>query len=416
MKNISLKTSLVLVTIVLTMSSCIHDEFEEPPVTTIPEGTILTIQDLNSIYFSDSVAQGTYKFTEDYSVYATVTMDDKSGNIYKSAYVQDGTMAINLHLLSSGGLYEGDSIRIYLKGLTLVTYSEMLQLDSVHVDDNVVKVSTLKYIEPEVVTIDQIKTGGYKGKLIKLENVQFVDGDLGSTYADEENLITEDRTIEDETGATMIVRTSGYASFAGTALPEGRGSLVAIAGIYNTTNQLYLRNTGEVIFDQRRFGDVDTLVYYGFDDIENGTPVSTADWANIAEVGALFWTGNNNGENGSVKITGDGNENTNWLILHELSIANGVMQFSTRAGLLTGASLGVYISTDYTGDGNPQNASWTELTANIATSPSGSYGDWTASGEVDLSSYSGDVYIAFKYNSDAGQSGVFYLDDFLIFS
>jgi len=268
-KNISLKTSLVLVTIVLTMSSCIHDEFEEPPVTTIPEGTILTIQDLNSIYLSDSVAQGTYKFTEDYSVYATVTMDDKSGNIYKSAYVQDGTMAINLHLLSSGGLYEGDSIRIYLKGLTLGTYSEMLQLDSVHVDDNVVKVSTLKYIEPEVVTIDQIKTGGYKGKLIKLENVQFVDGDLGSTYADEENLITEDRTIEDETGATMIVRTSGYASFAGTALPEGRGSLVAIAGIYNTTNQLYLRNTGEVIFDQRRFGDVDTLVYYGFDDIEN---------------------------------------------------------------------------------------------------------------------------------------------------
>jgi len=117
-----------------------------------------------------------------------------------------------------------------------------------------------------------------------------------------------------------------------------------------------------------------------------------------------------------VKITGDGNENTNWLILPELSIANGVMQFSTRAGLLTGASLGVYISTDYTGDGNPQNASWTELTANIATSPSGSYGDWTASGEVDLSSYSGDVYIAFKYNSDAGQSGVFYLDDFLIFS
>jgi hypothetical protein len=38
------------------------------------------------------------------------------------------------------------------------------------------------------------------------------------------------------------------------------------------------------------------------------------------------------------------------------------------------------------------------------------------SGLVDLSEYSGNAYIAFKYNADAGQSGIFYLDDILVYS
>jgi hypothetical protein len=71
-------------------------------------------------------------------------MDDKSGNIYKSAYVQDVSRGINLHLMSSGGLYVGDSIRIKLKGLVLSEYAGMMQIDSVKVVDNIVKLATLK--------------------------------------------------------------------------------------------------------------------------------------------------------------------------------------------------------------------------------------------------------------------------------
>jgi len=412
-KKISIKTGLIIASLALVFSSCIHNDFEEPPITTIPVGTVLTIQDLYNIY--DTV--GPVRFVGDASVYATVTMDDKSGNIYKSAYVQDELKAINLHLLSSGGLYEGDSVRIYLDGLLLGEYAGMMQLDSVHVDDNVVKIATLKNVTPEVVTLGMINTGQYKGKLVKIENVQFIDEDLGLTYADEENLITENRTLEDEFGLNILVRTSGYSSFAGISVPEGRGSIIAIAGIYNDDNQLYIRNAGEVVFNERRFGDVDTVLYAGFDGIENGTPVSISDWANIAEVGSLFWLGSSGGENASTYISGNGEANTNWLILPQFALGTSGLQFRTRAGNLTGANLAVYVSNDYTGDGSPENATWTELTdAIIGTAPASGYGAWTESGIIDLSAYAGNAYIAFKYQSDAGQSGIFYLDDILVYS
>ncbi len=419
MKKISIKTGFILASLTLVLNSCIHNDFEEPAVTDIPVGTVLTIQDLNNMYSDSVIATGAegYKFTGDYSVYATITMDDKSGNIYKSAYAQDGTHAINLHLLSSGGLYEGDSVRIYLKGLILGEYAEMLQLDSVHVDNNIVKLATLKHKTPEVVTLGMINTGQFKGKLVKIENVQFVDGELGLTYADEENLITEDRTLVDGVNQNIIVRTSGYSSFAGTSIPEGRGSIIAIAGIYNGTKQLYIRNTGEVVFNERRFGDVDTLLYAGFDGIENGTPVSISDWANIAEVGSLSWVANVGSENASVYVSGNGEANTNWLILPQFSLATSGLQFISRAANLTGANLAVYVSNDYTGDGSPENATWTELTdAIIGTAPASDYGAWTKSGIIDLSAYAGNAYIAFKYQSDAGQSGMFYLDDILVYS
>jgi len=46
--------------------------------------------------------------------------------------------------MSSGGLYVGNSIRIKLKGLVLSEYAGMMQIDSVKVVDNIVKLATLK--------------------------------------------------------------------------------------------------------------------------------------------------------------------------------------------------------------------------------------------------------------------------------
>ena len=410
-KNTISKIGLLTIALAVVFSSCIHKDFEEPPVVIIPEGAVLTIQDLYNIY--DTL--GAVKFTGDASVYAVVTMDDKSGNIYKSAYIQDGSKAINLHLLSSGGLYEGDSIRLYLKGLILSDYSGMMQLDSVHVDNNIVKLSTLRHVEPEVVEIDQITTGQFLAKLVKFENVQFVDEELGLTYANEEDLITENRTLEDENGLKIIVRTSGYASFAGKTLPEGRGSVVAIVGRFNDDWQLYIRGTNEVNFNQRRFGDYDTVLFAGFDGIDNGIAVSLTDWENYQQIGSISWLGSNNGESATVRIAGNGEANTTWLITPQVTINGAKLKFRTRGGLLTGATLKAYISNDYDGQGNAENATWTELSANIGTGPVSSFGDWTESGTIDLANYNGQAYIAFKYVTEAGQNGQFYLDDILVF-
>ena len=57
----------------------------------------------------------------------------------------------------------------------------------------------------------------------------------------------------------------------------------------------------------------------------------------------------------------------------------------------------VLVSTDYAGSGDPNNSTWTPLTATL--SPGG--WAWTSSGVIDISSLSGQTfYLAFKYICD----------------
>lgn len=251
MNRLLQKKSLTHLAIILIVSGvfagCVKNEFDEPPVRTIPVGNILTIAELRGMYQGAPLL-----IDEDYSVYATITMDDKSGNIYRASYAQDETAAINIRQLSAGGLYQGDSVRIYLRGTTLSSYSGMLQIDSLDVDRNIIKQRTKVPVEPKVVTIQQINTGNYQAQLVKLENVQFVDYEVGEPFADAPNLRTVNRMLEDCNGNKIIVRTSGYASFAGTPVPEGNGSLVAIVSEFSGTMQLYIRSIGEVVMENQR--------------------------------------------------------------------------------------------------------------------------------------------------------------------
>jgi hypothetical protein len=398
---------------------CIHNDFVEPPINEIPEGTYLNLDQIYQIYADSVLGLGkqSYKFTEDFSVTAVVVMDHKSGNIYKSAYIQDGSKGINLHLMSSGGLYEGDSVRVYLKGLILSEYAGMMQLDSVDVDKNIIKIATLRNIPPETVTIDQIFTGQYLAKVVRLENVQFSDDDLGTTYAvGAPSYITENKMLVDENGQEIIVRTSGYASFAERTIPSGRGYLIAVVSKYNADWQLLIRSSYEVHFDQRRFGDVDTLLYQNFQSVVNAQAISLSGWQNIAATGALQWMGFNNGDGAEyAKIDGTGSASTTYLILPQQLMNNTFLSFQTRAGNLQNAVLELVVSTDYDGSANPQDFNWTVVPATFGTAPTTGYGSWTQSGAVNLTSYSGNVYIAFRYKAEAGQKGVFLLDDILLY-
>src|SRR5690606_22198532 len=185
MKN-KIKLPVLAATLVLTAASCVKKEFDSPPVQEIPVGHLLTLQDLRDTFAAGGNVP--IRFDKDFSIYANVTMDDQNGNIYKNAYVQDPTGAIVLRTLFSGGLYEGDSVRIALKGTTLSSYNGMLQLDSVDVDKNIIKQATGKHIAPEDVTLADIVNGDYQAKLVRINNVEFSGSELNNTYA---NAITQ---------------------------------------------------------------------------------------------------------------------------------------------------------------------------------------------------------------------------------
>lgn len=223
------------------LTACIHDGFEEPDTWNIPEGEVITIAQLRNMFTGDPVT-----FENDISVYAKVTMDDKSGNIYRSAFIQDGTAAINLRLVAPGGIYRGDSVRVSLKGTTLGSYQRMLQLDNVNVDRNIYKIAVMKETAPKEVSISDLMSGSFQGQLVRLNNVQFNIADAGKPFADSEGLQTLNRTLEDCDGNKVIVRTSGYASFADLPAPQGNGSMIAVVSQFQNDMQLYIRSIDEL--------------------------------------------------------------------------------------------------------------------------------------------------------------------------
>ncbi|MCG8411561.1 MAG: DUF5689 domain-containing protein [Bacteroidales bacterium] len=284
MKNYKIISGLLaLFTMTVLLFSCVDDDFDVPPVKTIPIGKIKTIADLKTMTSLDTI-------TESASFYGTVIMDDKKGNLYKEAYVYDGNDVIVLKLRNAGGIYQGDSIRVQIKGLKVEHYKETYQLNSPEkvgfdMDLHITKVKTLVNVNPITTTIAAINAdkARFQGKLIKLENVQFAAGDTSATYADGIRKLLVEHSIQDAEGNTMIVRTSGYAQFANDNVPNGSGSLIAIAGRYINTMQLYIRNLDEVSMNGARLNG------------GMGTPEGTGEKADPYNVAAAV--ANNSGIN-----------------------------------------------------------------------------------------------------------------------
>ncbi|MCD4746539.1 MAG: DUF5689 domain-containing protein, partial [Bacteroidales bacterium] len=257
-------------------NACVKKDFDEPDVSYIPfdPDKVLTIADIKQLYDSN---HHYYKFTDIFSVFATVTMDDKSGNIYKSAFIQDNTGGIDLYLNSSG-LYQGDSIRIMLQGTIISDYSDLIQITNLDIEKNIVKIKPLVEVEPLLVTLQDIINIPYEfqSELIKLEAVQFIDGELGKTFADAQNLDSENRLLEDCYDNQVDVRTSGYADFADLVVPVGKGSMIAIASYYDGNVQLVIRSINELQLDSLRCdGTWGPIIFQGFDDgFNNWNPIS----------------------------------------------------------------------------------------------------------------------------------------------
>ena len=87
-----------------------------------------------------------------------------------------------------------------------------------------------------------------------------------------------------------------------------------------------------------------------------------------------------------------------WLISPKLTlIGDEILNFTTAKGY-NGSEIVVKISSDYTGSGNPEDATWIDLPATIATTDDGNF-VWTDSGDVNLSAFAGEAYIAFYHKA-----------------
>ena len=274
-KNLKMKRAIILKIIVLGFffSACVKDSDFSTPSVECNEPEIIvtnTIQQVKEMYrYGGATVIETEVVIEGY-----VISSDESGNIYKVISIQDKpenpTSAIKI-AINETDLYTkynvGRKIFIKLKGLA-VGYSfgsfqigkavgtELDRIPATEVNNYIVRSCEVAEIYPKVVKIEDLNESMLE-MLIKIENVQFKENELGNTYGNLENSTTVDRGLESLNGDCVlknkiILRNSGYSDFKNELLPEGKGSITAIFSNYYDDFQLYIRDTNDVNLNEER--------------------------------------------------------------------------------------------------------------------------------------------------------------------
>ncbi len=254
-------------------SAC-QDDIDAPapvdPVAGIEANT--TILDLKTTFWSD--ADNYAKTIEDaddpshrYIIHGRVISSDQESNVFKSLVIQDETAALAFSI-DAYNLYltyrRGQEVVLDVTGMSIGKYSGLQQIGrkSYYEAGNTDQVSfmSLEYFQqyarlngmPRPLELDTIPMASfadintqtpevlrkYQSQLVCFKRVKFVEGGKAqlSTYLSS----GENRQIEDATGATLNVRTSGYSTFWSMTLPEYEVDLTGILSYYAGAWQIVL--------------------------------------------------------------------------------------------------------------------------------------------------------------------------------
>ena len=356
-----------------------------------------------------------------------VTLSPANGNITdRNIVMQDETGGIVVRFDENVGsqVNEGDILRIALNGANLGSFADVKQISEVTYNGEiggeriVTKVSENATLpDPIKVSLEDIKSGDYQSVIVEIENVQFSTDDVNKD-------VSGTRIITD-CDSKLSIFTRENASFANTKTPEGAGNIVGIASNYYADKQLILRNTDNFSnMNKERCAEPEPLFYENFEDISNtgqGVWINLDGWKNIsASNGTEKWEARDFSNNSYASISAYQTGETNmtvWLITPEIDLngsSDEILTFQSKDAWNNGDGLEVFISSNFSG--NVSTASWTEIDAKLAEGTSTGFAqNFTDSGPIDLSSYSGKVRIAFKYTGgDPSLTTTYQIDEIKI--
>ena len=270
-------------------------------------------------------------------------------------------------------------------------------------------------------TIAQSQDDEKVNTLIEISNVQFTEEAIGRTFYEETNDIggATNWSLRDDEGNQIILRTSSYARFAADKLPTGVGTVRGVLTKYSDDFQLVVRSLDDIAMKGER-----AIPFFieNFQSVTDKANLSLADWTNIVTEGKLFWRSGILDGNGYAEFAISGTRvdlNEAWLISPPINLddtENEVLTFRTaQEGLDVNSNLNaleVYIATDFDGL-NVDQASWINLNPKLPNQATPDL-QYIGSGKIDLSSYDGEVHIAFKYvgsGKNLALDGSFLLDD-----
>lgn len=444
-----LKKCTIIILIAGLLPGCVDNNETDPPVKEFIEGDLITVQEVKNLYSAELAKPWTERvpvqITGNPAIKGIITASDKKdGNLYKEAYIQDATGGLRLTFNSTSGLYIGDSVIVNLADLYLSDYGNMIQvgdipykdesgnyrLMGINMDEVVLKTSINNPTYPEIVTINQVKSASWLGKLVKMNNVQFSDGEIGKPYADYmlDPPASANRDLMDCSRNKIIVRTSGYASFADEIIPEENGSITGIVTVFNSDYQLVIRDFSEVQLTNDRcmpgvpdLGPPVETISQNFNSYGNNVDLNIPGWQNIPQSGDRVWRNVIFSGNGYAQATAFNSNLTSmvcWLITQPVTISSQkVLSFQTAkaywAHTGTNLPLQVFYSTNYTGR-NLYTATWVPVTAVLAGKNDADH-TFISSGSISLPVTSGgSCVIAFRYTGSSTESTSYRLDNIVI--
>jgi hypothetical protein len=429
MINISKIAVLLIACLALTTTSCKKDKFDEPPFETVDPNLPVnkTIAELKLLYTGTNL-----RITDDIIIFGIVVANDKSGNIFNQIIIDDGSAGISVAIDQNalhGEFPVGRKVYIKCKELILAADNDLIglygglditgstvEIPSTLIGKYVVKANSGNPVVPiEVDDIDDLNDA-YQNRLIKLSDVEFSASDANQPYADAVNKVSVSRILKECDNDEIEVRSSGYADFASKLTPKGKGTIIGVYTVYRNDKQLILRDGAETDMNGIKCDGSDpsalVLLEQNFNAVteSNNAVLNLPTWQNINETGpnkfkvAKFSTVICT--KADVFSISNGNSSVQWLISPVINLNSTTAEkltFTSAAGFDNGAAtLQAFISTDYDGSStSPQTFTWTALPATIATGPGSGFGAFISSGQIDLSTYSGNVYIAFKYTATA---------------
>lgn len=271
---------LIMLTLVLGLSatSCMDEDWNDPTGETAPYGNndiqetnVISIADLKAKYASTLANQNdTARITDNLQIKARITGNDIGGNIYSEVAVDDGTGAI-LICISQGGLFGylpvGQEILVDLKDLYIGTYGYQPQIGTPYTNASgrtfpsrmnktvwqqhfklmgaadASKIDTLEF------DISKVKDQNYLkencGKLMIIKNVKLAEANGERTFAPEKDKDAGNgvnRTIQGLSSSQIVIRSSTYADFAGTVMPQENLDITGIFTRYSNTWQILMRS------------------------------------------------------------------------------------------------------------------------------------------------------------------------------
>ncbi|PXY45064.1 DUF5689 domain-containing protein [Flavobacterium hydrophilum] len=392
------------------------------------------------------------KYVYDDVIEAYVVSSDESGNFFKTLYLQTlatenkpaigfsiSVDATNTYIdyrignkvyiklkdqftdlfyggMRIGSLYEGNSGAASVGRISQNDYKSVLNASCTLLDED-------KLVNS--ISIEESLDDNKLNTLIELSNVQFTEATNGRHYFEEANNVggSTNWHLRDKSGNQIIFRTSSFADFSTHLVPEGSGKVRGILTKYGSDYQLMVRSEKDVVMDGKSSVPFFTE---DFQTVSNNVNFALPGWSNIVEKASKLWrtmvsAGNGYAEFNTTSTTAA--ENIAWLISPKINLTgykNTVFSFrSAQHDLKVDSPLNkleVYISTNFDGS-NVTKATWIKLDAKVP-SLSTPTREFISSGGIDLSAYSGNINIAFKYigsGKDKTLNGAFMVDDVKMF-